>query len=256
MENVCTTSARRRRSMASHWRTALASSSTKSMSSTLDDGTVRRFCSDLQRQRLPWTPIARASSVRNSERSPGSPPAATLSTVPDADPAARLIDRRDAPSCVISVRTTERSSSNSLDSRRNNVPSSVLPYVEPRRCTTRMAKSAPPRWSRRYATSASRCRADADRRAGHARYAVRPAVAATAPSTSSRVSVSRAASTSPPDPTCGPSCGSRKNCGQFVQHSHTATGDRASPNSFWHCSRWRRPVLHHRQRAQRRPPPD
>ena len=33
---------------------------------------------------LALDPIARASSVRNSERSPGSPPAVTLSTVPDA----------------------------------------------------------------------------------------------------------------------------------------------------------------------------
>ena len=57
--------------------------------------------------------MAKASSVRNSERSPGSPPAVTLSTVPDANPAARLIDRPDAASCVSSVRTTERSSSSS-----------------------------------------------------------------------------------------------------------------------------------------------
>jgi hypothetical protein len=46
---------------------------------------------------LPWTPMAKASSVRNSERSPGSPPAVTLSTVPDANPAARLSDRPDDP---------------------------------------------------------------------------------------------------------------------------------------------------------------
>ena len=82
-----------------------------------------------------------ASSVRNSERSPGSPPAVTLSTAPDANPAARLIDRPEAPNWVSTARTTERSSSNSFASRRNNDRSSALWCVEARRCTTRMATS-------------------------------------------------------------------------------------------------------------------
>ena len=70
--NVWGTAERRNRSMASHCLTASASSSRK----------VRRPGARTEgsawaarhKHRLPCTPVASASSVRNSDRSPGSPP--------------------------------------------------------------------------------------------------------------------------------------------------------------------------------------
>ena len=61
-------------------------------------GSATSACAARQRHRLPCTPMASASSVRNSDNSPGAPPATTRRALPVARPASRLADREVYPS--------------------------------------------------------------------------------------------------------------------------------------------------------------
>jgi hypothetical protein len=123
--NVSGTAERRNRSMPSHCLTASASSSRKvRRPGARTEGTA---WAARHKHRLPCTPVASASSVRNSERSPGSPPSAIfLTATPAARPAKRFSDTGgDAPRPARSASTTARSSQNSSYSDAKSAPSGV-----------------------------------------------------------------------------------------------------------------------------------